>query len=157
MPDSEQRKLALQPFNGEEVYVSLGSGFHERHKKNSIVRDVSEFACGFVWAAYIKTDVLKKQLMVTVQAFYRLRVEIGGWKIHPWSKQCRGTSDILQQDDACSEHKVVYGTNGTKSELERSFLYLAAVSNAGGGGYNLVLDNIIHSANVLMYIMILID
>ena len=52
MPDSEQRKLALQPFNGEEVYVSLGSGFHERHKKNSIVRDVSEFACGFVRANY---------------------------------------------------------------------------------------------------------
>uniref|UniRef100_A0AAV1TSQ0 Uncharacterized protein n=1 Tax=Peronospora matthiolae TaxID=2874970 RepID=A0AAV1TSQ0_9STRA len=48
MPDAQQRKLALQPFDGKELYHGLGCGFMEWGKE--FVRQVgfAERACGFV-------------------------------------------------------------------------------------------------------------
>ena len=48
VPDGLKRKLALQPFDGKELYHGLGSGFLERGKE--FVRQVGfyERTCGFV-------------------------------------------------------------------------------------------------------------
>ena len=50
MPDAQYRKLALEPFDGEELYHGLGfSGFLEWGKE--FVRQVgfAESACRFAW------------------------------------------------------------------------------------------------------------
>uniref|UniRef100_A0AAV1VC45 Uncharacterized protein n=1 Tax=Peronospora matthiolae TaxID=2874970 RepID=A0AAV1VC45_9STRA len=62
MPDAQQRKLALQPFDGKELYHGLGCGFMELGKE--FVRQVrfAERACGFVWLENIKVDVLGQHL-----------------------------------------------------------------------------------------------
>nr|CCA27809.1 conserved hypothetical protein [Albugo laibachii Nc14] len=61
-PDSQQGRLALQPFVGKEIYLGPGSGFLEWGKE--FVRQVSfsERACELSWPEDIKTDVLGQQL-----------------------------------------------------------------------------------------------
>uniref|UniRef100_A0AAV1TKR8 Uncharacterized protein n=1 Tax=Peronospora matthiolae TaxID=2874970 RepID=A0AAV1TKR8_9STRA len=75
LPDGRQRKLALQPFDGKELYHGIGSGFIEWGKE--FVRQVgfSERACGFVWPEDIKVDVLSQHLAGASQKYCRLQVE----------------------------------------------------------------------------------
>nr|CCA27352.1 conserved hypothetical protein [Albugo laibachii Nc14] len=60
--DSQQRRLAPQPFDGKEIDHGLGSGFLEWGKE--FVRQISypECACGFSWPEDINVDVLGQHL-----------------------------------------------------------------------------------------------
>uniref|UniRef100_M4BS38 RxLR effector candidate protein n=1 Tax=Hyaloperonospora arabidopsidis (strain Emoy2) TaxID=559515 RepID=M4BS38_HYAAE len=62
VPERRIRKLALQPFDGKELYHGLGSGFLEWGKKFVRQAGFSDRACGFVWPEDIKVDVLGKHL-----------------------------------------------------------------------------------------------
>ena len=75
VPDGRQRKLALQPFDGKELYYGLGSGFLEWGRE--FVRQVgfSERACGFVWPEEINVDVLGQHLAGTAWKYYRRKVD----------------------------------------------------------------------------------
>ena len=90
-PDSQQGRLALQPFVGKEIYLGPGSGFLEWGKE--FVRQVSfsERACELSWPEDIKTDVLGQQLPGTAQKYYRRRqVEFGDQSIKPCNTECKG-------------------------------------------------------------------
>ena len=75
MPDAQQRKIALKPFDGKELYHGLGSGFMEWGK--AFVRQVgfAKRACGFVWPEDIKVNVLGQHLAEKAQTYYRRQVE----------------------------------------------------------------------------------
>nr|CCA25072.1 conserved hypothetical protein [Albugo laibachii Nc14] len=75
VPDSQQRRLAPQPFDGKEIYHGLGSEFLEWGKE--FVRQISypERACGFSWPEDINVDVLGQHLAGRAQKYYRRQVE----------------------------------------------------------------------------------
>ncbi|CAI5746298.1 unnamed protein product [Peronospora destructor] len=73
MPDAQHRKLALQPFDGKELYHGLGSGFLEWGKE--FVRQVGFAKCGCAWPEDIKVDVLGQHLAGKAQTYYRRQVE----------------------------------------------------------------------------------
>ena len=74
MPDAQQRKLALQPLDGKELYHGLGSGFVEWGK--AFVRQVgfAERAGGFVCSEDIKIYVLGQHLDGKAKTYYRRQV-----------------------------------------------------------------------------------
>nr|CCA25821.1 conserved hypothetical protein [Albugo laibachii Nc14] len=71
VPDSQQRRLALQPFDDKEIYHGLGSGFLECGKEFVRQISLSELARGFSWPEDIKVDVLDERLAGTAQKYYR--------------------------------------------------------------------------------------
>ena len=75
MPEAQQRKLALHPIDGKDLYHDLGCGFMEWGKE--FVRQVGfeERACSFDWPEDIKIDVLGQHLAGKAQTYYRLQVE----------------------------------------------------------------------------------
>ena len=75
MSDAQHRKLALQPFDGKNLYHGLGRGFLEQVKE--LVRQVrfAERACGFAWPEDIKVDVMGQHLTGKAQTHYRRQVE----------------------------------------------------------------------------------
>ena len=49
MPDAQRRELALQPFDGKELYHGLGSGFLEWAMNFFRQVGFARRACGFAW------------------------------------------------------------------------------------------------------------
>ena len=148
VPDGRQRKLALQPFDGKELYHGLGSGFIEWGKE--FVRQVafSERACGFGWPEDIKVDVLGQHLAGTAQKYYRRQVET--W----WSESQTleyAMQRLLQTFSTkitpAQSMKLFTAAKSPQRSWTEHFLYLTAVSDACGGADNLVLDNIVHYAD----------
>ena len=89
MPDAQQRKLALQPFDGKELYHGLGCGFMEWGKEFARQVGFAERACGFVWPEDIKVDVLGQHIAIKAQTYYRRQVEHGGLRAKTSSTRCR--------------------------------------------------------------------
>uniref|UniRef100_A0AAV1U7P4 Uncharacterized protein n=1 Tax=Peronospora matthiolae TaxID=2874970 RepID=A0AAV1U7P4_9STRA len=75
MPEAQQRKLALQPFDEKELYHGLGCGFMEWEKEFVRQVEFAERPCGFVWPEDIKVDVLGQHLAVKAQTHYLRQVE----------------------------------------------------------------------------------
>ena len=75
MPDAREQNLALQPFDGKELYYGLDTGFIEWSKK--FVRQVgfAERACGFMWPEDIKVDFFGQHSAGKAQTYYRRQVE----------------------------------------------------------------------------------
>ncbi|OWZ08849.1 hypothetical protein PHMEG_00018547 [Phytophthora megakarya] len=48
-PDARQKKLAICPFSGKEVYVGLGSGFLEWGWRFERQAFLAQASCGFLW------------------------------------------------------------------------------------------------------------
>eukprot|EP00644_Phytophthora_capsici_P018854 jgi/Phyca11/21871/fgenesh1_pg.PHYCAscaffold_174_\ len=56
-PDARQKKLAIRPFDGKELYVGLGSGFLEWGKRFERQVNIAQSACGFLWPEDVKVDL----------------------------------------------------------------------------------------------------
>ena len=76
MPDAQQRKLAMQPFYGKELYHGLACGFREWGKEFFRQVGLAERACGFVWPEDIMVDVPGQHLVGKAKTYYRRQVEM---------------------------------------------------------------------------------
>uniref|UniRef100_A0AAV1VL66 CCHC-type domain-containing protein n=1 Tax=Peronospora matthiolae TaxID=2874970 RepID=A0AAV1VL66_9STRA len=148
MPDAQQRKLALQPFDGKELYHGLGCGFMEWGKE--FVRQVgfAERACGFVWPEDIKVDVLGQHLAGKAQTYYRRQVETWWFEnqtlVHAMQRLLQSSTTKISPAQSL---KLFTAPKASHRKWTDHFLYLTAVSDACGGADNLVLDNIVHYAD----------
>ncbi|GMF30940.1 unnamed protein product [Phytophthora lilii] len=70
VPDTRQRKLAIRPFDGKELYQGLGSSFLSWGTR--FVRQIgfAERASGFKWSEEIKIDVLGHHLTGMAERYY---------------------------------------------------------------------------------------
>uniref|UniRef100_A0AAV1V1Z5 Uncharacterized protein n=1 Tax=Peronospora matthiolae TaxID=2874970 RepID=A0AAV1V1Z5_9STRA len=148
MPDAQQRKLALQPFDGKELYHGLGCGFMEWGKE--FVRQVgfAEQACGFVWPEDIKVDVLGQHLAGKAQTYYRRQVETWWFENQTLEHAMqRLLQTFTTKISPAQSMELFTAPKASHRNWTDHFLYLTAVSDACGGADNLVLDNIVHYAD----------
>ncbi|GMF47391.1 unnamed protein product [Phytophthora fragariaefolia] len=83
-PDARQKKLAIRPFDGKELYVGLGSGFLEWGHRFERQVALTQLACGFTWPEDVKVDLLGHYLARTAEKYYNKQVETwwGQWPEH---------------------------------------------------------------------------
>ncbi|OWY98922.1 hypothetical protein PHMEG_00030180 [Phytophthora megakarya] len=74
-PDARQKKVAIRPFNGKEVYVRLGSGFLEWGRRFERQVFLAQLTCGFLWPEKVKIDLLGHYLAGTAEKYYQKQVE----------------------------------------------------------------------------------
>ncbi|CAI5703654.1 unnamed protein product [Peronospora effusa] len=148
MPDAQHRKLALQAFDGKELYHDLGSGFLGWGKE--FVRQVgfAERACGFTWPEDIKVDVLGQHLAGKAQTYYCRQVET--WWCESQTLE-HAMQRLLQTFSTkitpAQSMKLFTAPKAPHRSWTDHFLYLTAVSDACGGADTLVLNNIVHYAD----------
>ena len=151
MPDARHRKLAIQPFDGKELYHGLGSGFLEWGKE--FVRQIgfAERACGFGWPEDIKVDVLGQHLAGKAQTYYRRQVETW-WRERQTLEHAmqRFLQTFSAKISPAQSMKLFTAPKASHRIWTDHFLYLTAVSGACGGADSLVLDNIVHYADPQM-------
>ncbi|CAI5723649.1 unnamed protein product [Peronospora farinosa] len=115
IPDAMKRKLALQPFEGKELYQGLGSGFIGWGKE--FVRQVgfAERACGFAWPEGIKVKVLGQHLGGKAQIYYRRQVE--SWWVENQTLD-QDAANFQHEDLTRTEHETLHGTEGSTQKLD---------------------------------------
>lgn len=82
VPDSRQRKLGIRPFDGQELYQGLGSGFLSWGKRFVRQVQLAERACGLSWSEDIKVDILNYHLTGVAERYYNRQIE-GWWEAQP--------------------------------------------------------------------------
>ena len=145
MPNARHRKLAIQLFDGKELYHGLASKFLEWGKEFVRPNGFAERACGLGWPEDIKVDVLEQHPAGKAQTYYRLQVETW-WREsktfeHAMQMMLQTFSTKISQAQCM---KLFTASNASHRSWTDHFLYLTAISDTCGGEDNLVLDNVVH-------------
>ncbi|POM64600.1 LOW QUALITY PROTEIN: Hypothetical protein PHPALM_19848 [Phytophthora palmivora] len=137
-PDARQKKLAIKPFDGRELYVRFGSGFLEWGRRFERQGALAQSACGLASPEDVKVDLLEHYLSGTAEKYYNKQVK--AW----WAQ-----SPTLQTNITPAQAmKLFPASKDAKRTWPEHYMYLVAISEACGGGADyLVLATIVQYAS----------
>ena len=141
-------KLSIQPFDGEEIYPGLGSGFDEWGWK--FVREINlvQQLSGITWNEDLKVDRLGHYLKGTALAYYAKRATIW-WNEQPalWYTLDKMSEAFRSNMTRAKANKLFMQKKDPRKTWTQHYLYLVALGDAIGGADAQVLESIVYYVN----------
>ena len=149
-PSLQELKLVkIEPFDGSEVYPGLGSNFYDWGKRFVRMINMAQATSRKIWKESVKIERLSHCLNGKALSLFNARVD--AWYAesptleHVLVKLNSRFTVVLQPAQMLSKFTQAKGHKTTWSE---HLMYLIAVNNTAGGGYErLILQNIVDYAS----------
>ncbi|CAI5720402.1 unnamed protein product [Peronospora destructor] len=136
-------KLAIENFEGKEVYPGLGSGFAPWGKRFLRQVRIAEELSGCIWSEDIKLDVLGRYL--TGKAGQHFNIQVDTWyseNPQVWYSMDRMNLNFGPRISKSQAFKLFTFEKKESVSWSDHMLFLMAVSDAVGGAQDQVLENI---------------
>ncbi|OWZ04657.1 hypothetical protein PHMEG_00023404 [Phytophthora megakarya] len=146
--DPRQKKLAIRPFTGKELYDVLGSGFLDWGMRFERLVTPAQSACDFLWPEDVKVDLLGNYMSGTAERYYNRQV-VAWWNQMPtlqfvMEKMLEAFRRSITPAQAMN---LFVEPKSSKRSWPEHYMYLLAVLDACGtlSDY-MVLDSIVQYA-----------
>ncbi len=149
-PSLQELKLVkIEPFDGSEVYPGLGSNFYDWGKRFVRMVNMAQATSRKIWKESVKIERLSHGLNGKALSLFNARID--AWYLenptleHVLVKLNSRFTVVLQPAQMLTKFTQAKSHKSTWSE---HLMYLIAVNNTAGGGYErLVLQNVVDYAS----------